>query len=76
MKGKKGMSGREHPRLSSIYLSRFFSLFNARPEASVVYRVLRSAVVHETLCKLTLYCGKNFESQTCDYFGTEGVSFK
>ena len=53
----------------------FFSSFNARPEASVVHRVLSSAVVHETLCKSTLYCGKIFELQTCDYFGTEGIAY-
>ena len=66
------------PSQASVNLFKlgFFSSFNASLEASVVHRVLQSAVVHETLCKSTLYCGKNFESQTCDYFGTEGVSFK
>ena len=39
----------------------------------LVRSLLRSAVVHEILCKSTLYCGKNFKSQMCDYYGTEGV---
>jgi len=63
------------PSQTSVNLFKlgFFSSFNASLEASVVHRVLRSVVVYETLCKSTLYCGKNFKSQTCDYYGTEGV---
>jgi len=63
------------PSQASVNLFKlgFFSSFNASLEVSVVHRVLRAAVVYENLCKSTLYCGKNFKSQTCDYCGTEGV---